>query len=137
MLKMLLRMITAVTLVLAISSAVLLVALRLIHCFRPDLFPVALKSAVPLMLVGAAFGFFQFTASRTLRQVLLGLIVAAAFILWGTEQFLSNPAMVALIDDLVVFFFVLDLSVVIYGHLKPQSLSGAPELPFDAPESGR
>ncbi len=56
-------------------------------------------------------------------------MVAAAFILWGTEQFLSNQALISFIDDVVVLLFVTDLSIVIYGHLKPGVHPISKELP--------
>jgi hypothetical protein len=129
-----LRIISAVSLGLAVSAASILVALRLIHCVQPGFFPWNLKSAIPLILIGIAFASFQFSVPRTRSQILLGLMVAAAFILWGTEQFLSNQATVSFIDDIVVFLFVLDLSIVIYGHLKPHAHAVSKELPFG--ESG-
>jgi hypothetical protein len=58
-------------------------------------------------------------------------MVAVAFILWGIEQFLSNRAMAVFLDDIVVLLFVLDLSIVIYGHLKPGAPSVGKESPFD------
>ena len=128
----LLRFASAVALGLAVCSAICLVSLRLIHCVQPDLLPWTLKSAIPLILIGLAFAFLQFALPRTRAQILLGLTVAAAFILWGTEQFLSNQALVASIDDLVVFLFVLDLSIVIYGHLK-SGVRPVGKEPFDEP----
>jgi hypothetical protein len=126
-----LRFITAIALGLAIFTAISMVALRLISCLQPNLLPWTLKSAIPLILTGIAFGFLQFILPRTRRQVLLGLMVAVAFILWGTEQFLSNRIIASFIDDLVVLLFVIDLSIVIYGHLKPGMHPVGKELPFD------
>jgi hypothetical protein len=114
------QIISAIAVVLAISAAFLLIALRLIHCIQPNLLPWTIKSAIPLILIGIAFASFQFAVPRSRIQILLGLIVAVAFILWGLEQFLSNPAVVSVIDDLVVFLFVLDLGIVICGSLKEQ-----------------
>ena len=37
-------------------------------------------------------------------------------------------------DDLVVFLFVLDLGLVIYGHLKAGNHAAGYELPLDSPE---
>jgi len=116
-----LQAVVVVTFGLAVSAAVLLLTLRAIHSFRPDIIPWTLKSGVPLMLAGAAFAGLQFAISRTRAQIVLGLMVAAAFILWGAEQFLPNPAIAAFIDDLVVFLFVVDLSLVTFGHLKAKS----------------
>lgn len=66
--------------------------------------------------------------------MVLGFLVALAFILWGGEQFVPNPGMVAFMDDVVVFLFVLDLGIVIYGHLKPGNHAAGSELPLDSPE---
>ena len=115
------RVICAVAVVLAISAAFLLIALRLIQYIEPNLLQWTFKSAIPLILIGAAFASFQFAVPRSRIQILLGLIVAAAFMLWGLEQFLSNPALVSVIDDLVVFLFVLDLGIVICGSLREQN----------------
>jgi hypothetical protein len=123
-----LRTLSAIMLGLAISTAVLTFALRLVHCYRPDLFLLPLKSAMSLIFIGVAFACFQFAAPRTRNEVVLGLMVSVAFILWGTEQFLSDRSIVAFIDDIVVLFFVLDLSILIYGHLRPRRRPAGTEL---------
>jgi hypothetical protein len=126
-----LRFISAVTLGLAVFTAISILILRGIHYLRPDLLPWTLKSAVPLILIGIAFASLQFVLPRTRAQILLGLMVSAAFILWGVEQFVPNPAIAAFMDDIVVLLFVLDLSIVIHGHLKPGPHPTGKELPFD------
>jgi hypothetical protein len=115
------RVISAIAASLAISSAFLLIALRLIHWLQPNLLPWTFKSAIPLILIGLAFASFQFSSPRTLGQMLLGLAVAAAFVLWGIEQFMPNQNIVSAIDDVVVFLFVLDLGIVICGSLREQN----------------
>ena len=132
-LKIVVRAISVVALGLAVFTAVLLVALRVLHSVQPHLFPWTLKSAVPLILIGVAFASLQFVVSRTRAQMVLGFLVALAFILWGAEQFVPNPAIVSFMDDMVVFLFVLDLGIVIYGHLKPGTHVGTSELPLDSP----
>ena len=112
------KVISAIAVVLAISAAFLLIALRLIHYIQPNLVQWTFKSAVPLILIGVAFASFQFALPRTRCQLLLGSSVSVAFILWGTEQFLVNQAIVSVIDDLVVFLFVIDLGIVICGSLR-------------------
>src|SRR5580692_10347557 len=93
--RLVLRTTSAIALGLALSTGVLLIAFRIFHCFQPDLFPWTLISAVPLILIGIAFACLQFVVSRSRSQRLLGLLVSLAFILWGTEQFLSNRAVVS------------------------------------------
>ncbi len=115
------RIISAISVGLAIFAAFLLIALRLVHWLQPNLLPWTLKSAIPLILIGIAFAWFQFSLPRTLGQRLSGLGVAAAFVLWGIEQFVPNQRIVSAIDDVVVFLFVLDLGIVICGSLREQN----------------
>jgi hypothetical protein len=129
-----LRIASAIALGLAVSTALVLLVLRILHCLLPQWCPWTLKSAVPLILVGIAFACLQFVVTRARAQIVLGLLVSLAFILWGTEQFLSNPAVVSFIDDVVVFLFVIDLGIVIYGHLKPGPHASSSELPLDSPD---
>jgi len=128
------RVVCAVAFGLAISTAIIIVLLDLIWCLQPRLVSWTLKSADPLILIGIAFASLQFALPRTRTQRLLGFMVAAAFILWGAEQFLPSKALVSFIDDVVVLLFVTDISIVIYGHLKPGAHLTGKELPFD--ESG-
>ena len=116
--RLILEIATVTALGLALSSAMTVVALRLIHCFYPALFLLPLRSGIPLILIGLSFASLQFAIRRTPSQCILGLSVSAAFILWGIEQFLPNQAMVSFLDDVVVFLFVLDLGIVICGLLK-------------------
>ena len=81
-------------------------------------FPWMPKSAWPLMAIGSSYLALICTVDRTPAQRLLGFFVGTAFILWGVEQFLPSPALVALIDDAVVFLFVLDLGIVIRENLR-------------------
>src|ERR1022692_2171449 len=111
--RFILKTATAITLGLALLSAIVVVALRLIHCFHPTLFLLPLRSGIPLIFIGLSFACLQFAVRRTPSQCMLGLSVSIAFILWGIEQFLPNQAMVSCIDDGVVFLFVLDLGIVI------------------------
>jgi hypothetical protein len=128
------RVVSAIAFGLAISSAIIIVLLDLIYFLQPRLVAWTLKSADPLILIGIAFASLQFALPRTRMQMLLGFMVAAAFILWGVEQFLSSKAAVSFIDDVVVLLFVIDISIVIYGHLKLGAHLTGKEFPFD--ESG-
>jgi hypothetical protein len=42
---------------------------------------------------------------------------------------------VSFMDDVVVFLFVLDLGIVIYGQLKPGNHASSSELPLDSPDN--
>ena len=128
-----LRVISGLMLAVAILTAIVGVAQRLVQCFRPGLIQWPVKSSVPLICAGVAFGFFQFAARRTGRQIVLGLGVSLAFILWGGEQFISDPSIVSFIDDVVVLLFVVDLGVVMAAHLRsrprPSDAPTPPEMP--------
>jgi hypothetical protein len=90
----------------------------MVHTWQATMLAVPLKSGVPLILIGVSFGFIQFAFPRTVGQRLLGLSVGTAFILWGAEQYISDPGVVAFMDDVVMFLFVLDLGLVIAGLLR-------------------
>jgi hypothetical protein len=113
-----LQVVSAITLGLALLSATVVVALRLIHWFHPTRFLLPLRSGIPLILIGLSLACLQFAVRRTPSQCILGLSVSVAFILWGIQQFLPNQAVVSFIDDMVVFLFVLDSGIVIYRLLN-------------------
>jgi len=113
-----LRALSATLFILALSSAAIIVVLDFIHIFQPALLDWKLKSAYPLIFIGSSYLLLQFTLLRGFTNFFLSLAVSIAFILWGTEQFLSNPMLISFIDDVVVLLFVLDLSIVIRAYLK-------------------
>ncbi len=118
------RILSIIFLILASGAALLLITVRFVNYFRPDLFTWTLKSAIPLILAGASFACLQFAVPRTRPQIVLGLSASSAFILWGIEQFVTNRLLASCIDDLVVFLFVLDLSLVVYGQIRnPASIT--------------
>ena len=79
---------------------------------------ISLKSAVPLIAIGISYSVLLITLRRTLTQHLVGVLMGLAFVLWGAEQFLSDRAVISFIDDIVVFLFVVDLSIVIRQNLR-------------------
>jgi DNA replication protein DnaC len=80
--------------------------------------PISLKSAVPLIAIGISYSLLIITLRRTLGQRLVGIFMGLAFVLWGAEQFLSDQAVISFMDDIVVFLFVVDLSIVIRQNLR-------------------
>ena len=118
-----LRGVSAVTLAMAFLSALFILLLHIPHSrellqsIHLNLPGWCLKSAWPLIFIGISYASLLFTLPHTPAQRLLGLLVCLAFAGWGSEQFISNPSIVSLIDDMIVFLFVLDLSLVIRGHL--------------------
>jgi hypothetical protein len=120
-----LRVLSALALVFAIATAGAVIVLDAIHWIRPDV-PWRVKSALPLIGIGASYALLQFTLPRTLAEFCLSLAVSVAFILWGAEQFFPGWRFVQLMDDVVVFLFVMDLGIVIRRHLR-RSLRGGGE----------
>jgi DNA replication protein DnaC len=84
---------------------------------------IALKSAVPLIAIGISYFILIITLRRTFGQRVVGIFTGLAFVLWGWEQYLSDRAVISFVDDVVVFLFVVDLSIVIRHNLR----SGAGE----------
>jgi DNA replication protein DnaC len=80
--------------------------------------PISFKSATPLIAIGISYFVLILSLRRTLGQRLVGIFVGLAFVLWGVEQFLSDRAWISFIDDVVVFLFVVDLSIVIRHNLR-------------------
>lgn len=112
------RAASALALATAATTAVATPLLRLQGIAYPAFVPWRLKSAVPLIAMGLSAAFLQFAQPRTTRERLLGLMVGAAFLLWGAEQFIRDAVAVAVIDDWVVLLFVADLGLVVAGHIK-------------------
>ncbi|MCA1594816.1 MAG: hypothetical protein LC772_00090 [Chloroflexi bacterium] len=77
-------------------------------------------SAAPLLLIGVAYICLQPIARPSLLELLQRLMLGSAFILWGIDQLLPPGPAAALIGDIVIVLYVLDLSLIIRGHLKTQ-----------------
>ena len=107
----------------ALLTAIFIVALHAIRMlgFRQADSLGRLKSAIPLMAIGAAYVSLIVTVPRTIAQRVLGLLVGLAFILWGVEQFMNHQGWISFIDDIVVLLFVFDLSIVIRENLAKSS----------------
>jgi hypothetical protein len=116
--RTILRAISFVALWVALATAtgVLLAHVApLIHGLR---WAIAVKSGIPLIAIGVSYISLIFTLARPPAQVLVGFLMGLAFVLWGTEQFLTNRPLIAFIDDCVVFLFVVDLSIVIRHNFR-------------------
>jgi hypothetical protein len=118
---------SAVALIAAFASAVLVLIpdVLLVIGIDPRTFPIHLRSSTPLIMIGLSYFFVQITLQRTLLQHVLCILVAVAFVLWGLEQFLTNTTAIKIIDDIVVFLFVLDLAFVIRERLQEHNRSKA------------
>ena len=102
----------------AILSASFLMVRHTLPLIPGSQSPVALKSAVPLIAIGISYFILIITLRRTPGQRLVGISIGLAFVLWGLEQFLNDQALISFIDDVVVFLFVVDLSIVIRHNLR-------------------
>jgi len=79
---------------------------------------IPFRSAIPLIAIGISYFILIISLRRTFGQRLVGIFIGLAFVLWGLEQFLSDKAVISFIDDVVVFLFVVDLSIVIRHNLR-------------------
>ena len=71
----------------------------------------------PFIFIGLAFIAYQLGRLCPWRQRVKGLLLGAAFALWGCEQFSAASPWLTLMDDLVIGIFVVDLGVVVAGRL--------------------
>jgi DNA replication protein DnaC len=113
-----LRGLSFVALWVAILTASFLMMRHLLPLITGSSVPLSLKSAVPLIAIGTSYLILVITLRRTLGQRLVGIFIGLAFVLWGLEQFLKDQALISFIDDVVVFLFVVDLSIVIRHNLQ-------------------
>jgi hypothetical protein len=74
--------------------------------------------ALSFMLIGASYISLQLSMKRRWSETLKGVMLGFAFLLWGSEQFLSPSVWVTAMDSLVVLIFVVDLSLIIVDRLK-------------------
>ena len=112
----LLRILSAVALVFAFVSAAAILVLDAAHLLGPG-FTWRIKSALPLIGIGVSYALLRFTMLCRPVEFFLSMGVSLAFVLWGVEQYVPLPWIASLIDDVVVFLFVLDLAIVIRGRL--------------------
>jgi hypothetical protein len=114
-----LRALSGTAAVLAFACAAGILALDAAHLIRPDV-SWRVKSALPLICVGVSYALLQFTVPLTLTGFCLSLSVSLGFILWGVEQYIAVARIAGMVDDVVVFIFVMDLGLVIRGRLKQE-----------------
>lgn len=89
------------------------------HHLAPNVAHTQCGSAA-LILIGASYICLQLSMRRQRVEMLQGLLLGAAFVLWGGEQLLPPSRLVTIMDTLVVTIFVLDLSLIIWEHLQQQ-----------------
>jgi hypothetical protein len=110
-------------------SAVLFVAalVALASMLLPDIgngFEPSLRhqraGAFALIFVGTSLICLQMNVGWRWIEVLKGLLLGLAFVLWGTEQFMPPGHGATAVDGLVIAIFVLDLGLFIWGRLEAQ-----------------
>ena len=77
--------------------------------------PAAWISAMPLLLVGAAFLILQPVIRPRTTELLKNVLLAGTFLLWGAIQFMPKNATSLLLGDVVIALYVVDLAWVILG----------------------
>jgi hypothetical protein len=115
--KKLLRILGGVLFGLALLALAWLLLPDLWTGFRPSLRHQQ-AGALALMLVGASFVCLQFSTGKRRKEILKGALLGLAFVLWGSEQFMPPGSAVTAIDSAVIAIFVVDLGLVIAGHLE-------------------
>lgn len=97
---------------LALFSTAVLVVGDTRHAFAPSSFH-GKAGAFALIFVGASYIVAQLrrqvSAGERLRAILLG----AAFVLWGAEQFLAPGKLLTVLDTMVIGIFVVDLGFIL------------------------
>jgi hypothetical protein len=108
-------------------SAVLFVAalVALAWMLLPDIgssFEPSLRhqraGAFALIFVGSSCICLQINSGGRLIEVLKGLLLGVAFVLWGAEQFMPPGRGATVVDGSVIAIFVVDLGLFIWGRLE-------------------
>jgi hypothetical protein len=76
--------------------------------------------ALSLMLIGFSYIMLQLSARRRWNEMLKGVLLGTAFLLWGCEQLLPPSPLVTAMDGAVIAIFVVDLSLIILEYLRRQ-----------------
>ncbi|MGO8671996.1 MAG: hypothetical protein ACLQVD_11595 [Capsulimonadaceae bacterium] len=77
-------------------------------------------AAYPLMLIGLSYISLQLSAPRSPAERIKGVLLGLAFVLWGSEMLLPSSRLVIFMDTAVVSIFVIDLSMIVFEHLRRQ-----------------
>ena len=102
---------------LALAALATLLLSDVIH--RLTLTPIHQQAgALALMLIGSSYISLQLSAKRRWNEMLKGILLGTAFLLWGGEQLLAPSRLVTAMDSAVVTIFVLDLGLIITDHLR-------------------
>ena len=75
-------------------------------------------SAAPLLFIGAAYILLQPMVRPRPVELFKRLLLGSAFILWGIVQLLPPSNTSAILGDVVIVLYVVDLSLIIRTHLQ-------------------
>lgn len=96
----------------------------------------SMASAVPLLAIGTAFLAAQIVVRPPPGELAKRVLIAVAFLFWGVNALVSQYAWAALLNDAAVALFVLDLALVMRGHLGHATAS-ASRVPIGDWKEGR
>jgi DNA replication protein DnaC len=113
-----LRLLSFTSLWVAILTASFLILRHVLPLVMGSQPSIPFKSAIPLIAIGISYFILIISLRRTFGQRLVGIFIGLAFVLWGLEQYLNDKVVISFIDDVVVFLFVVDLSIVIRHNLR-------------------
>jgi hypothetical protein len=97
---------------LALGATALLVVGDARHAFAPSLFHGKV-GALALMVVGASYMVAQIRRKVSRGERLRAMLLGAAFVLWGAEQFLAVGRLWNVMDTAVIVIFVVDLGLIV------------------------
>jgi hypothetical protein len=103
----------------AVIASVLLLANDAFPSFLP--LKHSETSALPLLLIGAAYVCLQPVVRPGVWELAKRLLLALAFILWGFVQLLPENEITAVLGDLVIALFVVDLFWIVRGELQDRA----------------
>ncbi|MEI7533620.1 MAG: hypothetical protein WCK57_04570 [Verrucomicrobiae bacterium] len=111
-----LRKLSIILLSLSVISFVILWKHDIQNGFQYDTTHLRMGSP-PFIFIGLAFIAYQLGRSCSWHARIKGLLLGAAFALWGSEQFLPATRWLTLMDNLVIGIFVVDLGIIVAGQL--------------------
>ena len=115
-----LRVLSIVSLIVAVIAAVGLLLIDLVHRFDSPL-KHQQASAIALMAVGAAYVFVHLLGRLSRGVRLRAVLLGGAFFIWGAEQFMKPGSSVTAIDCVIILIFVFDLGSSVSARLKSKN----------------
>jgi hypothetical protein len=114
-------------------------AILLVWDAYPQLLPAEtrdLLGALPLLFIAIAYLVYEFVRRPGKAELLKATLLAIAFLLWAGNQFWSESKWAALMNDLAIALFVLDVFFVMVGWPPSSPDEGFADI-YTAPEESR